>query len=136
MSKVTRARTESVIATPINDRRRCRLAFELEPFQDLQVVPFLLLLALDPVEHERAQAQVPDEHGEPDEPSSDHRTRRSPVTIAAREPAPVAAAATPTGRSVLHAGSRVRSSYPVSRSNVCYGPNADDGTRTGHARAR
>lgn len=32
----------------------------------------LLFLALDPVEHERAQAQIAHEHDESDEPSADH----------------------------------------------------------------
>jgi hypothetical protein len=35
-------------------------------------MPFLLFLALDPVEHERAQAKVSHENGKPDEPSADH----------------------------------------------------------------
>lgn len=58
-------------------------------------MPFLLLLPFDPVEHERAQAQVADEHDETDEPSSDHFLasgssatgwRSIPVTIAAASP--------------------------------------------------
>lgn len=32
----------------------------------------LLFLALDPVEHERAQTQIAHEHDESDEPSADH----------------------------------------------------------------
>lgn len=52
------------------------LTFELESFQNLQVVPFLFLLAFDLVEHESAQAQVAHKNDETDEPSSDHCFRR------------------------------------------------------------
>lgn len=48
------------------------LTFEFEPFQNLQVMSFFFFLALDPVEHERAQAQVAHEYSEPNEPSADH----------------------------------------------------------------
>jgi len=49
-----------------------RLTFELESFDNVQGVLKLLFLALDPVEHERAQAQIAHEHDESDEPSADH----------------------------------------------------------------
>lgn len=63
---------------------RVSLTFELEPFQNLQVVPLFFFLALDPVEHERAQAQVAHKHGEPNEPPADHViAQRSGQTIAA-----------------------------------------------------
>lgn len=48
------------------------LTFELESFQNLQVVPLFFFLALDPVEHERAQAQVAHENDETHEPSANH----------------------------------------------------------------
>lgn len=48
------------------------LTFELESFDNFQGVLELLFLALDPVEHERAQAQIAHKHDESDEPSADH----------------------------------------------------------------
>lgn len=53
-------------------KKRGPLTFQLQPFHDLLVMPFLFFLAFDPVEYERAQAQVAHEHDESDEPSADH----------------------------------------------------------------
>jgi len=78
---------------------RASLTFELEPFDDVHGVLNLLLLALDPVEHERAQAQIAHEHDEPDDPSADHFIAcRSDQIIAPDTNAVCAIDATPTRR--------------------------------------